>query len=173
MRGQVKMFETVGVLVVFFFLLGIGSLFYFGAQRTSLAREQVVAAEQQAFQIVLKALYLPELDCSFLVTQKDNCIDKLKMEQLAKLMAQNDNAKQDYFAQFGFAKITVGQKYPVSDESELVLYSNVPSEIRTVGGVEREVESFTSRLVTQSPILLYDAIRDEYGFGVIEVSVYV
>jgi len=53
------------------------------------------------------------------------------------------------------------------------LYSNVPSEIRTVGGVEREVESFTSRLVTQSPILLYDAIRDEYGFGVIEVSVYV
>lgn len=167
------MFETVGVLVVFFFLLGLGSLFYFGAQRTSLQREQAQAAEQQAFQIVLKALYLPELDCSFLVTQRDNCIDKLKMAELSELMRRNDTAKQDYFAQFGFAKITVGQKYPLSDEPTLVLYSNVPSEVRTVGGVEREVEVFNTRTVTQSPILLYDAIRDEYNFGVIEVSVYV
>ena len=79
------MFETVAVLIVFFFLLFTGSIFYFGAQKSALQKEKVKASEQYALQIVLKALYMPELDCSFLVTQKDNCIDKIKLTKLKLL----------------------------------------------------------------------------------------
>jgi len=155
-RAQIKMFETVGVLVVFFFLLIIGSVFYFGAQKSALEKEKIKASEQYAFQIVLKSLYLPELDCSFLVTQKENCIDKIKLEKLAELI--QGEAKTDYFTEFGYSTITVSEIFPGS--TSINLYENIPEE-------------HIEKLVTQSPILLYDAWQDSYAFGVIEVAVYV
>ena len=158
-KAQLKMFETVGVLVVFFFLLGTGSIFYFGVQKSSLQKEKLKASEQYAFQIVLKSLYLPELDCSFLVTQRDNCIDALKMQQLSKLINESDIAIQDYFGEFGYASISVSEKYP-EQTRPIVVYDNAPSE-------------YTGKILTQSPILVYNAITDEYKFVVIEVSVYV
>lgn len=157
-RGQIKMFETVAVLVVFFFLLFTGSIFYFGAQKSSLQKEKIKSSEQYAFQIALKALYLPELDCSFLVTQRDNCVDKIKLQKLSQLISTNTEAYTDYFSEFGYATITVSEAYP--QQTNLTLYENKPDQI-------------TGKLATQSPILMYDPWRDEYAFGVIEVAVYV
>jgi hypothetical protein len=158
MKGQVKMFETIAVLIVFFFLLFTGSIFYFGAQKSSLQKEKVKASEQYAFQIVLKALYLPELDCSFLVTQRDNCVDRIKLDKLSKLINTNETVHNDYFNEFGYATITVEEAFP--GNSTWNLYANVPEE-------------YVDKLATQSPILIFDAWRDSYSFGVMEVSVYV
>jgi hypothetical protein len=157
-RAQIKMFETVGVLVVFFFLLAVGSVIYFGVQKSALQKEKVRASEQYAFQIVLKSLYLPELDCSFLVTQKDNCIDKIKLAKLSNLIKNNEDVLLDYFNDFGYAEITVEEAFPGSDMWKL--YQNIPPD-------------YTGKLSTQSPILLYDAWQDAYAFGIIEVDVYV
>ncbi len=157
-RGQLKMFETIGVLIVFFFLLFTGSIFYFSAQKSALQKEKVKASEQYAFQIVLKALYLPELDCSFLVTQRDNCIDRIKMQKLSQLIAKNETVRNDYYTDFGFADITVAEAYPGS--TNWTLYANIPEE-------------YFDKFVTQSPILIYDAWLNTYAFGVMEVAVYV
>ena len=170
-RAQIKMFETIGVLIVFFFLLATGSIFYFGAQKSALGKEKIAASEQYAFQIVLKSLYLPELDCSFLVIQRDNCIDKIKLNKLAQLIRQNDAVKQDYFNEFGYATIHVNEAFP--SNSSWTLYEDIPTERKKIKGVEQEVPTYTAKLSTQSPILLYDPWKDEYAFGVIEVSVYV
>ena len=170
-RGQIKMFETVGVLVVFFFLLATGSIFYFGAQKSALQKEKIKASEQYAFQIVLKSLYLPELDCSFLVTQKDNCVDRIKLNALAQLIATDNKAKTDYYSEFGYATINVSEAYP--GNSTWTLYENVPTERKKIQGIEKEVPTYTAKLTTQSPILIYDAWQDSYAFGVIEVAVYV
>ena len=170
-RAQIKMFETVGVLIVFFFLLAVGSVIYFGVQKSALQKEKVKASEQYAFQIVLKSLYLPELDCSFLVTQKDNCIDKIKLAKLSTLIKSDENVLLDYFNDFGYAEITVEEAFPGSETWKL--YENIPTETRTEKGEEKEVPSYTGKLSTQSPILLYDAWQDSYAFGVIEVNVYV
>jgi hypothetical protein len=158
MKGQLKMFETIGVLIVFFFLLFTGSVFYFAAQKSALQKEKVKASEQYAFQIVLKSLYLPELDCSFLVTQRDNCVDRIKLQKLSQLIATNETVKADYYNDFGFAEISVAEAYP--GNSTWTLYKNIPDE-------------YVDKLVTQSPILIYDAWLDAYAFGVMEVSVYV
>ncbi|MEM3154652.1 MAG: hypothetical protein QW165_03760 [Candidatus Woesearchaeota archaeon] len=158
MRGQIKMFETIGVLIVFFFLLFTGSIFYFSAQKSALQKEKVKASEQYAFQIVLKSLYLPELDCSFLVTQRDNCVDRIKLQKLSQLIATNETVRNDYFINFGFADITVTEAYP--GDSIWKLYSRVPEE-------------YVDKIVTQSPILIYDAWLDSYAFGIMEVAVYV
>jgi len=124
MRAQIKMFETVGVLIVFFFLLITGSVFYFAAQKSALQKEKVKASEQYAFQVVLKALYLPELGCSFLVTQRDNCIDKIKLGKLGDLIAVDEDAIIDYFSAFGYADIRVTEVFP--GNQTWTLYQNVP-----------------------------------------------
>ncbi|VVB81975.1 Uncharacterised protein [uncultured archaeon] len=157
-RAQIKMFETIAVLIVFFFLLFTGSIFYFGAQKSALQKEKVKASEQYALQIVLKALYMPELDWSFLVTQKDNCIDKIKLSKLAGLITADEKAQTDYYSEFGYATITVNEAYP--DKTKTQLYNKLTNE-------------FTGNITTQSPILLYDAVQDSYAFGIIEVNVYV
>jgi len=153
-----KMFETVAVLIIFFFLLAIGSVFYFNAQKSSIQKDKVKASEQYAFQIVLKALYMPELDCSFLVTQKDNCIDTIKLKEFARLLA-NESIRNDYFTEFGYASIKVNSVFP-SNSTSVKLYENIPP-------------NYVDKLVTNSPILLYNAWDDIYLFGTMEVAVYV
>lgn len=155
-RAQVKMFETVGVLVVFFFLLITGSVFYFGAQRSSIEKERVRAEEQMSLQIVLKALYLPELDCSFLKTQKENCADLFKLQEFSRLL-RNESVRQGYFEEFGDSLVTVSEVYPRG--RSYVLYNSTPQ-------VERNVR------VTKSPMLIFDPVQDTYAFGVMEVRVY-
>jgi len=169
-RAQIKMFETVAVLAIFFFLLFTGSIFYFGAQKSSLQKEKIKNSEQYAFQITLKSLYMPELDCSFLSTQKDNCIDKIKLQKL-KEMLEEDIINQEYFNEFGYATITIQEAFPSS--TTIKLYENIPTETRTIEGEEKEIQVFTGKLTTQSPILLYDPWTEEYAFGIIEVAVYV
>ena len=156
-KAQIKMFETIGVLVVFFFLLILGSSFYFGAQRSALQKEKMKASEQIAFNTVLKSLYLSELDCSFLATQRDNCIDKLKLEKFSQLL-QDDAALTDYFGAFGFSSLKVSEAYP--SKSTITLYENIPDE-------------FSSSIASLNPVLLFDPWSDEYAFGVLEVTVYV
>ena len=156
LRGQMKMFETIAVLVVFFFLLAIVSVFYLSFQRSSIADEETQLEDSVALQVVFKALYMPELDCSFLLSQRDNCIDVLKLESMS-LLLENEALATEYFEEFGNAKIQVKQIYP-SDDS-WTLYVHEPDE------KERE-------RVTRSPVLLYDARSDSYGFGVMEVWVY-
>ena len=166
MKAQVKMFETIGVLIVFFFLLITASVFYFRAQSSALEKERFIAGEKYAFQIVLKSLYMPELDCSFLVTQKDNCIDKIKLTQFSKLL-RNTDMRDEYFAEFGYATITVTEIFPKTND--WFVYENIPLDET----IEPPIPLYVDKLVTQSPILLYDPWQEIYAFGVIEVTVYV
>jgi hypothetical protein len=151
------MFETIGVLVVFFFLLVVGSAFYFGAQRNALERERSRAAEQLAFQITLKALYLPELDCSFLMTSRENCIDLVKL-RIFEEQFHNETIKSIYVPTFGFSTIQVREIWP--DQTEILLYHNEPRE------------AYSKNLTSLNPILLFDAISNTYAFGVMNVTVH-
>lgn len=158
-KAQIKMFETMAVLVIFFFLLVGGAAFYFQVQKSSLQREIEKQEQLQSFQVVQKALFLPELDCSFVSIQKDNCFDKLKVAVLSGLLSENEDMLVDYFVFFGFSEIRIYQVYPVNESFSHTLYSNTP-------------DSYTSVIKTQSPVLLFDAVENRYDFGVVEVDVY-
>ncbi|MBW2973334.1 hypothetical protein KY346_02995 [Candidatus Woesearchaeota archaeon] len=157
-RAQIKMFETMAVLVIFFFLLVGGAAFYFQIQKSSIKRDLERQEQLRAFQVVQKALFLPELDCSFVSIQKDNCFDKLKVINLQELLKQ-EKFMIDYFNVFGFSEIKIMQLYPVNDTFSYTLYQNIP-------------EKYKSVISTQSPILLFDAVQNRYNFGVVEVDVY-
>lgn len=159
-KAQIKMFETMGVLVIFFFLLVAAASFYFQIQKSSLQRELDKQAQLRAIQVVQSALHMPELDCSFVSIQKDNCFDKQKLAALGSHLGLNpeDDYLVDYYNLFGFSNIAITKLYPVAEPAQ-VLYRNIP-------------EKYKSKLSTQSPILIYDAVAGRYDFGVIEVEVY-
>jgi hypothetical protein len=160
-KAQIKMFETMAVLIIFFFLLVGGAAFYFQIQKSSVQKDLEKQAQLRSFQVVQKALFMPELDCSFVSIQKDNCFDKLKVAKLSSLL--NDPEREDflidYFNVFGFSEIKITQLYPVNQTFTLTLYKNIPDDYREI-------------IKTQSPVLLFDAIANRYDFGVIEVDVY-
>lgn len=155
-KAQIKMFETIGVLIVFFFLLVVASSFYFKMQQSSIQKQLDKKTELEALQTVHKALAMPELDCSFINVQRENCFDLLKTKAFADML-QKETAKQDYFRTFGFATITVRQIYPAGEA--VVLYNNT-------------LPKYKRMIATQSPILLYNATTGSYAFGAIEVMSY-
>lgn len=156
MKGQVKMFETIGVLVVFFILLFAGIAFYFASQTSAVEKEKREAQDQYAYQMTLRALNLPELDCSFLVTQRDNCVDAFKLNVFSKLLTEQQTLEQ-YFPEFGYSTITIQPIYPQG--TPLILYNNIPNE-------------YSQNLTNKNPILIYHPLLDQYGFGIMQVNVY-
>lgn len=156
-KGQIRMFEMLAVLIVFLLLLSIGSIFYFRLQQSSFAREASRAESLHSLQLFQRALFLPELDCSFVGIQKGNCFDLMKLKYFGELL-KSDEVRTDYFDVFGLSKIRVKRVYP-DESSWFELYSNAP-------------ERFSSKLVSYSTVLLFNASSDVYDFGLVEVSYY-
>ena len=159
-KAQIKMFESMAVLVVFFFMIVFGITFYFKLQETSLQREFLRNTQLQSIQIAQKSMFLPELDCSFVGVQKENCFDYEKIRQFAKMLEQGqsgtEQARLYYFDVFGYSNITVYKVYPSSEK--IMLYSKPSNK--------------ESRKVTQVPLLILDSKTNTYSFGYLEVMVF-
>src|SRR3989344_5984028 len=128
MRAQIQMFETIGVIIVFLFLITLAAVIYFSAQKSSLETEKISANQKHALQITLQAINMPELDCSFLITSRDNCIDKIKLSSIQTLLS-NQETIQDYFTEFGYTTIKVAQIYP--NKNNYTISSCLPEKYET------------------------------------------
>lgn len=157
-KAQIKMFETVGVLVVFFFLLVAGSSFYFYAQESAMKKELAKQAQLRSLQAAQRAMFLPELDCSFVSVQRENCFDKLKLNAFESVAKLRGGVIEEYFGLFGSAIVQVKELYPTKD-FVVTLYYNPPEEYT------RASKSF-------SPVLLYDPVTKDSSFGIMEVTTY-
>ncbi len=149
------MFETLAVLVVFFFFLIFGASFYFKLQENALHRDLDKNTQIRAVQIAQKSVHLPELDCSFVGVQRENCIDFDKITALTALLMSSDAAKIEYFKSFEYSTLRFHQVYPES--VDYTIY-------------DRKQGDSTTAL--QLPVVVYHAIDGSYGFGYLEVLVY-
>jgi len=156
-KAQIQMFETVGVLVVFFFLLVAGAVFYFNIQKSSMQKELVQQAQLRSLQSAQRAVFLPELDCSFARVTRDNCFDRFKIAALHEIIANDDHTRQVYTRSFGYANISVTEVFPGSGTT--VIYDYPPEEYRGI-------------LKSQLPVLLYDPVTWDAAFGIMEVTTY-
>jgi hypothetical protein len=156
-KAQIKMFETIAVLVVFFFLIVFGVSFYFVMQRSSYNRQVERNSQLISIQLTQKISDIPELDCALAGIQIENCIDKIKLERLNEEL-QKAEAKLTYFDLLGYSKIDVRTIYP--DFVDYDLY-------------EREPDAYSSAYKNQIPMLLYDGVKRQFAFGVLEVTTYV
>lgn len=156
-RAQIKMFETIGVLVIFFMLLGAGGAFYFKLQESSLQKDLEKVRQLRVLQSSLKATFLPELDCSFVSVQRENCFDRLKLMAFANL-TQDPQKMPQYFGLFGTSTVTVKEIYP-DPGFFVILYHN-------------PLDEYSSAKPSRSPVIIYNPITDSKGFGIIEVMTY-
>ena len=154
------MFETIAVLVVFFFLIVFGLAFYGMMSAKSFEREGERLLQLEAVNLAQKVSFLSELDCSQTAIQKENCFDKYKIEAFSSLLNSSLDAQEYYFYTFGFSSIKLRQIFPES--KDYVIY-------------DRPKQRWTSQLMTPIPIVIYDEPAGrlgKYSFGVLEVITY-
>ena len=155
-KAQIKMTETIAVLFVFLVLIVFGMIFYFQFQRSSLEQREAEIAGERAISTALQAAFLPELRCSKgeNIPVRD-CIDLYKLNfSKAKMEDEIDY----YFDIFGYANISVKKLYP-GPEEEWVLYDNPKPDFRR-------------KARTPIPVSIFEPVKREFYFGVLNVEVY-
>ena len=164
-KAQIRMTETIAVLIIFTFLLFMGYSWYVGIQQREYQAQLRDLRAKEAVQISLRTYFLPELHCSFGTRlETEGCIDKYKFEVLRDLMASPE-VKDFYRYVFGSSKITLVQVYP-----DFPFIINIPSNPELIL-FDASIEGVSSRQ-TQMPVAIYDPIQRKYAFGYLVVDYY-
>jgi hypothetical protein len=156
--AQIKMGETIAILVIFFFLIVFGFSFYVKMQKVGFGRQTKENLDMRSIQVAQKATFLPELMRSKDNVQSDDCIDLLKLTAFSNMLKNEDGEYHKYYSNtFGASTLRVDQVYPA--EKSFLIYEQIPDGKFDV-------------LVTRIPITLYNATADSYAFGVLTVTIY-
>ena len=153
-RAQVQMGETIAILLVFFFLIVIGLIFYVNVIKAKAVVAKEENSQLEAISVLKKTISLPELQCSRQDIVSSYCIDLLKLEAASALMPQN---QEHYFDILGFSTVSVREVYPISRNYTLYRSS---------------LEKYTSKSSTNTPISLLDPISGTSAFGIITIDTY-
>lgn len=153
-RSQIKMFETIAILFVFFMLLSLGFIFYTRVQKTTIAAESEESAALNAIDISQQASFLHDIQCTTDNIPKDDCVDVEKVIALSSISEENI---QYYYNLFGFSTIIVRQVYP--SPSEWIIYDNAK-------------QNFVDRTNIQLPVSIFYPNEERQGFGYFDVQVY-
>ncbi len=158
-KSQIKMSETIGVLIIFFFLVVFGFGFYVRVQRINFERELERNADLKGISVAQKAAYLPELQCTFRNIQKDNCFDELKV--IAFNQSMKDKRIREYYSQFfGFSEIELKQ----------MALEHYPAVNYTLYCSPKAKASYISTI--SIPVSIHDPLTREFSFALLTVKSY-
>ena len=163
-RSQIRIGESMAVMIVFFFMLLFGYAFYIKIQQNSFYKEVREISEHRAIQVAQRVYFLPELQCSKgyrLV--RESCYDKLKVNEFKKLLDQTPDIKRLFYRNIlDISEINISQVYPDSSYSHIIYdYTDVAED---TGRQSKEV--------VLMPISLYDPSTRSYSFGYLKVTYY-
>jgi len=163
-KAQIKMFETISVLVVFFFILIFGLVYYNNTQKKEI--QQIIDENSQlrAMETMKIVNNLPELQCSLENIQTTNCFELLKLQNLREVISKN---MLYYTNLFSYSNITVRQIYPkLADPASgrWEIYTNAPKTASSRKGLSLQKQFI--------PILIYDSVKRRYYAGLLTVEVY-
>ena len=155
-KSQIKMFETIAVLIIFFVLIGFGLVFYSRIQGQQSQEKQEENFELKAIQTAQLVSFLPEIQCSSDGIPTNDCFDILKIKAL-NYVNTGEIRNKYYFDTFGYSEISINQIYP----------SVVNWDI-----YKRPLTDSKAKSSIQIPVSLYNASSRKYNFGVLNVAVY-
>lgn len=157
-KAQVKMFETISVMVVFFFILIFGLVYYNNTQITEIRKIEEENSQLRAIETMKVVNNLPELQCSMENIQSTNCFELSKLNSFVTIVPRN---KLYYTNLFFYSNITVSQIYPAPAAGSGIwhIYESKPKKI-------------TSAQKQFVPILIYDSVARKYRAGMLVVEVY-
>ena len=161
-KAQIKMFETIAVLLIFFVLIGFGLIFYSKMQRESIQETGEEYFELKAIQTAQLVSFLPELQCTSPTSSNivdDNCFDLLKVKALSGIIKNDQKLRTEYYYDlFGSSKISIEQIYPFGMGWDIYEYKSLTNK-----------KSISSIKI---PISLYNASSNKNNFGVLNIDVY-
>lgn len=164
-KSQMKTFESVAVLIVFFILIALGLMFYAGVQKTSLKRTYAERTEQEAVKMAMKVSYLPELLCSKRKIIEDDCFDVHKLKSIADWVEFDEGIFLHYQSDFKESVITVKVVWPSFPEKTYILYENQPESGR--------IRDYYI-IPTYVPVSLKDSTAEiEYSIGLLNVTMFI
>jgi len=143
--------ETIMVLIIFFFLLVFGIVFYTRISINIYENKKDENADLLAVQVAQKTQFLPEIQCTQR-TVKYNCVDIMKLLALKDL---DSDKKKIYTEMFPRATIVVEQIYPTSHRWKIY----------------EDNRSGRSRHFFPVPVAIYNATSKKYNFGYINITV--
>ncbi len=156
-KSQIKMGEMIAVLLVFVIIVILGFSFYVKFTSRSFASKQKEFKSLQGIDIVKKISDLPELHCSVLGTVDSSCIDYYKAKFFFKT-TRAKNYKPLYYDYFRDSEVRMNIIFPDSKKESILIYSNPTNSTTT-----------NTFLV---PSTVYNPVKDEYYFGLIEVKIF-
>ncbi|HLP80066.1 MAG TPA: hypothetical protein VK158_05505 [Acidobacteriota bacterium] len=183
-KGQMKILESIAVLLVFTFLFGFGIQFYAKLQTSAYEEQRERFSGLDAIRISSMLSNMPELTCSIQNTQQGNCIDIAKLNAWVALETDtiptgvsagiDDTFLRSYFqSQLGSATIEIEQLYPVATGSlggivtSWKIYDEVPKVM-----LDADKKNDVSKTVTQVPVALLDSSRRRTNLGVLVITQY-
>jgi hypothetical protein len=160
-KSQIKMMETISVMLVFLILLTFVVIFYANISQSGASSKVQDRSNLQSIAITQVMSSLPEFQCAFKNIIIENCFDILKVKaftDFTKTPFGNQTLGTIYFDMFKFSKLNIHEVYPY--QNEWIVYDLKPNRTRYD---ERK---------TYVPISLYNASANKYYFGMLEVTVY-
>lgn len=146
--------ETIAVLIVFFFLIVIGLVFYVQVVKKKVDVDIQEFNQLESLTVMNRVLALPELQCTEQDIARESCVDLLKVEAAERVMASNDLY---YYDLLGFSNISLVEIYP---------------EQRAFTVYDRPLPNFTSKSATRIPVAIQDPKEEGFRFGLMVIETY-
>lgn len=163
-RGQMQSLESIFAVIVIVLLIILGIIFFSRAEQEDTIQLSRTFADLDTVAQTQIIASLSELACSEYDVAKTSCFDLYKVRLFNKTMQGIAFAPEYYFNQFGDAKITIKDMYPLStsdDITEYVIYENDLGD-----------DISYSSTMTIIPVTLYDSLTDTSHFGLLEIQTY-
>lgn len=158
-KAQIKMGETIAILVIFFFLLVFGLSFYMNFFLRNVEKTAHEFSELEAIEVVQKTVYLPELQCTDMDVQIDSCFDLYKIQVLKEILENEDPGNKviwsEYVSILGRSSLSIKPVYPSGPA--VVVFDNTLAD-------------YTYKPVIYVPISLYNATSDTYSLGILNIT---
>ncbi len=152
-HAQIKMFETIAILIIFFFLVTFGFIFYAKIEKVNQKAELAEKTVENAVRIAQEVYHLPELQYTEYNDPK-GAIDQLKLQKAENIFEQR---KEYYFNSLGYVNISIEYIYPNHYTRILYDFPKNDSEL----------------IPTPLPILIRDPISGNNTFAILHVGVYI
>lgn len=155
-RSQIKMFESIMVLIIFFFLLIFGVVMYVNIDIFNSKNTAIKHTELKAFEIFKRLPNLPE----FQATQDgDPIFDSVDYYKLQAFKDELNKEDKEIFSKiFPNTKVVIEQVYPTL--SSYVVYDGLEASTNK----DKVKKSYY-------PIAIYNPKSEESNFGYLDITI--
>ena len=161
-KSQLRIGETMMVMVIFFILLVIGLIFYAKVQQHLSAQEAEEYMAKRAKDMALSVSFLPEIQCTKTGTEDFDCIDKVKLEVFQKIVPNSPYSRY-YRNLFSNTKISI---------HEIFSATSPPAQKVDLFEAVIDKEAIRGSQIIFIPVTIYDPRTDQNSYGYIKLEVF-